>query len=37
MSFSQPEADGEEIEEADDGAQALGLSEVAEKEAARSR
>lgn len=31
------EANGEEIEEADDGAQALGLSEVAEKEAARGR
>ena len=32
-----PEADGEEIEEADDGAQALGLSELAEKEAAAGR
>jgi len=31
------EAEGEEIEEEDDGAQALGLSEQAEKEAATGR
>ena len=32
-----PEAEGEAIEEADDGAQARGLSEFAEKDAARGR
>lgn len=32
-----PDAEGEEIEEVDDGAQALGQSALAKKEAARGR
>jgi len=34
---ARPEADGEEIEEVADGAQALGLSVMVGKEAARGR